>query len=425
MIESQALNTKKSGYDAIEPQLDMIGEELQNHSSRRTEDNRLIKSIKTFCTLIVTISLGPLNYVLYKIMFDAYHKRRAFFVSNGINFLNVVFGGIALFVIDKQGGITHEMRQISHVKFMIIGFVDALGDFLQAMGANNTCGSLQQLLNQTIIPVTMIASWLMLKNKSTLIQIIGAIIIFVGAVIVMIPSFESPSHHHSLALISNLIYFSSNIPLAYGCVMKEVGFKELHAHVIYLTQWAAIYQLFFGLCFAPLQEIPGFTSRSGETLTRIDRDFWSGLKCYLHYDEVCHQRNTFVLLTGYCLVNFAFNMAGSYLVKQESAILNSISNALVLPLTVLAFDLPFLGNYKEDFSSMTIVGLIVVFTGFIIWSVDTFLQKPNEDSSISIEEDLGSTQLLLNENSGEISLPSEALSDLTTDDGLNYNSDYC
>lgn len=376
---------RKNGYESINQAVD-------EEESRPPKS--VWSSIRVLITLIICVTIGPINFVLYKIMFAAFGERRAFFVSNCINLVYVIFGGIVLYIVDLQGKITPEMREIPHLKFMIMGLLDAIGGFLSAMGANRTSGSLQQLLNQTLIPVTMIASWIMLKKRSTLLQCIGASIIFFGAWIVVIPSFQTDNTnivpaHQNYALISNFVYFCSNIPLACSCVYKEIGFQNLQVHVIYLTQWVSIYQLFFGLLLAPFQLIPGIGSLSGATLTDINKDFISGIYCYLHIDGLCSSHYTFFLLTGYCFVNFLFNTAGLYLVKQESAVLNSLTYALVLPLTVLAFNSPILGIYKEEFNYMTLLGLIVVLIGFIVWKVE--LVSP-------LEDDFNKT-LMLKENS--------------------------
>jgi hypothetical protein len=59
--------------------------------------------------------------------------------------------------------------------------------------------------------------------------------------------------------------------------------------------------------------------------------------------------------------------AGLYLVKHDSAVLSTVTNALVLPLTCLAFTLPALGRYREPFDAVTLFGLCVVLLGFAIW----------------------------------------------------------
>ena len=54
--------------------------------------------------------------------------------------------------------ITAEMRSYPQIRFICMGILDSCGTFLAAMGAVNTPGHDQPLLNQTLIPLTMLAS---------------------------------------------------------------------------------------------------------------------------------------------------------------------------------------------------------------------------------------------------------------------------
>ncbi len=72
-------------------------------------------------------------------------------------------------------------------------------------------------------------------------------------------------------------------------------------------------------------------------------------------------------MTGYCVINFVFNILGLYLVKHDGAVLSTLTNALLLPLTMLSFNLSFLGPYQETFNPMTLVGLGAVMLGFTLW----------------------------------------------------------
>jgi drug/metabolite transporter (DMT)-like permease len=341
-------------------------------------------SVKLWVNFILCIAVGPLNFVMYKVMYSAYGDSRAFFVSQGVNLLYVIYGGAILFYLSWQGKITAETRSIPHYKFVIMGFLDCMGGFLGAMGANNTSGSLQQLLNQTLIPITMLLSWLILGRKSTVLQVIGALFILAGAWIVIVTSISGPIGS-DFNIVSNIVYFSSNIPIGLSCVYKELEFRDVHMHVMYMTQWVSIYQLLWGFLAGFLQLLPCMGSLDGVSLSEINSSFWSGGRCFLHIDGECAGRSTFWLLTGYCVVNFVFNIVGLYLVKYDSATLSNITGALVLPLTVLMFNMPIMGQYREHCGWYTVVGLIIVLIGFILWRLKAIefnvVKPPLEDDS--------------------------------------------
>jgi hypothetical protein len=226
----------------------------------------------------------------------------------------------------------------------------------------------------------MLASYCFLGTKSTYMQIFGAVNILIGSFLVVLPKLpyntviiSSSSPYDTYHLLSAFIYFCSNIPFASSYVFKEFGFKNLAVHVIYLTQWVSIYQLCFGFMFAPFQLLPGMGSSQGMTLQEIASNFHEGMLCFLEYDARCREQNTFLLLIGYCSINFIFNTTGLYLVKHGSATLNAISYAIILPITTLAFALPMLGRYQESFDISTILGLVVVLLGFFLWKGESIV----------------------------------------------------
>ena len=305
-------------------------------------------------------------------MFTVYGNNGAFFVSQCVNLVYCFISGTALKYVYMKGEIDDETRSAPHINYVIMGFLDCLSGFLSAMGATNVSGASQQLLNQSIIPFTMFLSYLFLNSHSTYLHIIGAMIIFLGVFIVVLPSFHHHSSSNNTNSLSILIYFSSNIPFAFSYVFKEYGFKNLSVNVIYLTFWVAIYQLFIGFLMFPLQLLPGMGSANGMSISTIISDFYNGFICFLQLNNYCNNNYTFYLLISYCIINFSFNTAGLYLVKHGSATLNSISYAIILPLTTIAFTFKILGKFHESFQKTTLYGLIIILIGFILWKSDSF-----------------------------------------------------
>jgi drug/metabolite transporter (DMT)-like permease len=347
---------------------------------------------------VVTILLGPLNFVLYRITYAAYGKGNEFFVSNMVNAQYVIFGQVVLMYAYWQGQINPTMNNMSmHGKIRVMALLDALAGFLAAMGAVHTTGAIQQLLNQSLIPFTMIAGWIFLEHTPTLRQVLGAVVIFCGAGVVLLPHImqistpngtessqhtsESTRNAHLMTLMASVVYASSNIPMSASYTYKEHGFKNLKVHVIYLTQWVSIYQLVWGFLLLPLQQIPGLGSENGLTLDQSVQSLQSGWRCFTHENPGCAERNAMGLLTGYILTNFAFNLMGLYLVKHGSSVLNAISYAIILPLTVISFTLPILGAYQEEFNWDTIAGLVVVLLGFFIWRSADISDSDSEDDT--------------------------------------------
>jgi hypothetical protein len=149
----------------------------------------------------------------------------------------------------------------------------------------------------------------------------------------------------------------------------------------------SIFQLGFGFLLAPLQALPGVGSAHGQNPQEMAVAFAEGWRCWRQQirgcrkrcvmgggglvmlgmmlgvvmmmvimyddddDDVVVARHTFWLLSGYCLVNFVFNTAGLFVAKHGSAVLNSITYAVLLPVSTLLFCVrPIMGTDVAMFS---------------------------------------------------------------------------
>jgi len=352
-------------------------------SANKDEEQGVVKEpiSRSFlaCILLGLIVLGCCNFVLLKILYTAYGDEYAFFVNQGVNLLYIIYGGIAVYprwIWTKD--ITPEMVAFPHRIYFCMALLDALGTFFTAMGSSFTPGPLQPLLNQTLIPFTMLFSAIFIRTRYGLLEFVGAGLILCGAAVSTIPNFVNNDNTGATRWYSIVIYFCSNIPMACSAVYKETNFNDVLLDVWFLTQWVSIYQFAISFLFMPMLLVPGFGSEHGTTWAEMGDSMSRGVQCFLQLDgsytilkdgshESCSSQGTFWLLTGYTLTNICFNTLGLYLTKVGSAVLNSLAYALLVPGATLAFCLPFLGKYQESIQWETGVGLLIVMVGFGIY----------------------------------------------------------
>ena len=91
MIQGSAGNR---GYGALPVEIDG---EIDETTWCGLSSPEIIEKYKLFLTMLLVICLGPLNFVLYKVMFESYGEDGSFFVSNAVNVIYVIVGGVALF----------------------------------------------------------------------------------------------------------------------------------------------------------------------------------------------------------------------------------------------------------------------------------------------------------------------------------------
>ena len=357
---------------------------------------RRVRGLELTAVMCLLLVSGSVNFVLLKVLFTAYGEANAFFVSQGINLLYVVYGGLVTYPRLLGGGvgsrisawmgmepITPAMRRSPQRRFIVMGLLDCFGTFFTAMGAVHTPGQLQPVLNQSLVPCTMVVSCVLLRSRYSWCHSLGAMLIVSGALVSLSPSL---SHHSGsgaadsacvstgdcVRIYSIAIYWLSNVPMALSVVYKESRFHNETMDVCWLTQWVSIYQFLFGFVLAPLQLLPGMSSARGVPARQMLDGMASGWACFIERDATgCAERHTMLLLFAYVGVNFVFNTTGLWLTKHGGAVLNSISYAMLVPLTTVFFSFPFLGPYREKLHAATFGGLAIVLIGFALWRYAT------------------------------------------------------
>ncbi|CAJ1337242.1 unnamed protein product [Effrenium voratum] len=226
--------------------------------------------------MVGLVILGGMNFTLLKITYTAFGDRRSFFVNQAINLLYIIYGGAILYPrMLCTSAVTKEMTAFPKKHFVIMGTLDSLGTFLTCLGTAYTPGSVTPLLNQLLIPFTMLVSTTWLRIRSRWQERLGATLIFAGACVSVLPKIvdDDSSSLHSLAAQSRwyaiLFYALSNLPMAASSCYKEATFEDNHLDVWYLTQWVSIWQFLVSFAYMPLLVLPGFSSREGMSFAGV------------------------------------------------------------------------------------------------------------------------------------------------------------
>lgn len=144
---------------------------LDTTSSSDNERPRRVVGCELFMVLVILMVTGATNFVLVKVLYSAYGEKYEFFVSQGINFIYIIYGGMLVYprllprglghVISRLlrlDPITPAMRSSPQIRFVTMGLLDCFGTFFTALGSVYTPGQYQSLLNQSLIPCTLVVS---------------------------------------------------------------------------------------------------------------------------------------------------------------------------------------------------------------------------------------------------------------------------
>jgi len=295
--------------------------------------------------------------------------------------------------------ITKEQRDFPWYKFFIMGMLDAINGYFVVIGGVGTSGTMQQLLNQAIIPVTMIGSFIFLKERYSLIQIGGSLLIVGGVTLSLLPSMTSAGGDGGGQNIPffNMFFLCQAIPFAASNVYKDIAFKSVDMDVWYLQFWDVFYQSLIGTCLFwvnPLLPPPaniswkdmpsaitnGAICLSGKNVITTNCGYDVNHPC----DDCYH---AWLILGIYMSINVIYNVFILLVIKHGSATVLSIAQTIRLPLTSMAFSQRWImGNQVEPFSQFSLYGLFIILSGLTAYRAGSLMKRPEggEEGSAKI-----------------------------------------
>jgi len=193
----------------------------------------------TIALLSFSIFIATANQIMYKQTLNAFsspHSNYGFFVNQFSSAMYTVQAVVVsgLLVWREPGSLSEALRTPQSV-FLWMGVLDGASSTLATMSGAFCPGELQTILNQSIIPMTMVTSALFIQSKFKGFQLWGACLIITGAVAASSDYFlgddnddgagdeGSGSRHNTGAIF---IFILSILPSAWSNVYKEKTMKE-------------------------------------------------------------------------------------------------------------------------------------------------------------------------------------------------------
>eukprot|EP01088_Endostelium_zonatum_P015605 TRINITY_DN3915_c0_g1_i1.p1 TRINITY_DN3915_c0_g1~~TRINITY_DN3915_c0_g1_i1.p1 ORF type:complete len:477 (+),score=65.54 TRINITY_DN3915_c0_g1_i1:158-1588(+) len=380
----------KSDYVAINTMYSGVLPEEKRAASRR-------KQFFVLILVVLCICLGTVNRVVYQIQLVPMHHY-PLLISDVLSLTYaVVYLGVFFFKRFALHTITPEMYRPFNWRFVAIGLCDATGQVLGIFSASHISGYLTTLLPQGMIPMTMVLCFILLRQRYNLGQVLGALLIIAGAIIVIVPEFKSGA---SATVYWAIIFFFSTLPSALSFTLKEVIFRQKETDIFVVNSLSAIFQLIATALYLPIVLIPGVNSLH-LTFHNLPQYVSDGFQCFAGHKvelhnasseehnsnsevDSCHGMPYATLI--YVTVNLSWNITILLLVKQGGAVLTFIALAVIVPLSNLAFLIkwPLLGAAK--FNGWDILALGVILVGLVIYRIFSVLQTKWEKQRKEREE---------------------------------------
>ena len=343
----------------------------------------------TIAMVAFSIFIATANQIYYKLTLNAFSSpttNYGFFVNQFSTLMYTVQAVIvSAGLVWQQPDSWKESLKSPQSIFIIMGLLDGASSTLSTVSGAFCPGELQTILNQSIIPMTMVSAYAFIHTKFQGFQIWGSCLIILGAIVASSDYFfvsggdddqsAQTTRGHPVAI---MIFIMSILPSAFSNVYKEKCMKEDDMNEVHTTTFVSFWQILVGFAFLPILALPSLGGvPPNQMWSQLGAGwvcFWEGENLNDPDDDSCEA--SFVVFIVYIVINFIYNFMLLIITKRGSAVLLVISQALSLPVTNITFSIPaVMGKDAEALSINDLMGLVLVCIGFLIYSGFGFAEK--------------------------------------------------
>lgn len=340
-----------------------------NNDSSTTTSNEAKRSRLLLISFFSMLLVGVANRVLSVLQY-APMQNYPLFINMYTTFMYIPVSLAYIFpvvygipgIVNGKGWGSMEAQSVPQYKWAIMGFLDSTAGILQAIAIDKISnGSLVVLLLQFAIPSSMVITFIFLKTKYTLPQIIGALVVSAGIIIVLVPTLVGGTGGFSIGWA--IMLMSSCIPMCLSSVYKEKALGDIELDPIWFNFMVAVYQFIFSFPLLPPSAVSVELS-----MDQIFPNLYEGMKCYVGINSLsndnCQQAPVFVNL--YIVANVAYNILIILILKYGSSNILWLSMTATVPVSDLVFAIP--GVPQGEPVSWSIgVGLPIIMLGLITY----------------------------------------------------------
>jgi len=333
----------------------------------------------TVCLLLSSVG----NQVNFKRMTSAM-PNYGWYLTQLSTFIYVPF-----FLVLAGTGVIEGASRSMLKKFAIMGLFDGLSGTLMVLGGSHTGGTMQVLLSQCVIPMTIALSVVCLSKEYHWLQYLGAGVIVAGILAAQMLSTGGGADSNNLMLF-NIIFVVSMIPTALSSVFKEIAFKDHDGDldVNVLQFWVAIFQFLTNFIATPIYTLK-ILGPQQVPLSEMSNLLYEGTRCLFFLEdqvkdhcglpgerECDHCTDAWVPVFSYLFFNMMFNVFTMLVIKHGSAALSFLVATLRMPLSSLAFSSTWIMGAEAVQPGLSdYVSLVVIITGLVVYRYGARLLK--------------------------------------------------
>ncbi|XP_057425275.1 protein CLT2, chloroplastic isoform X2 [Lotus japonicus] len=234
-------------------------------------------------TSTVTVTLAVANRVLYKLALVPMSDY-PFFLAQLTTFGYVAVYFSILYIRYRLGIVTNEMLAIPKWRFLIIGFLEALGVASGMSAAVMLPGPVIPILNQTYLVWQLMFSTLLLRRRYSINQIAGCLLVAAGVVMAVTSGSNTGQMLSKVEFFWPALMIVSAAFQAGASIIKEFVFidsitrlKHKSLDIFVVNSFGSGFQALFVLLFLPL-----LSNLKGIPFVQLPSYLKSGAGCFLN-----------------------------------------------------------------------------------------------------------------------------------------------
>lgn len=265
------------------------------------------------------------------------------------------------------------MLAIPKMRFMLIGFLEALGVAAGMSAAAMLPGPAIPILSQTFLVWQLLLSTIVLGARYSFRQIVGCLLVATGVVVAVSSGSDGGQMLSGVEFLWPALMIASSAFQAGASILKEFVFvdaatrlKGKSLDIFVVNSFGSAFQALFVLLLLPF-----LSNMKGIPFSQLPRYLKSGAACFLNIGASttgCQGAPLLPLL--YVTNNIAFNIAVLSLLKISSAVVASLVVMVSVPIAIYILSLPL--PYLPEGASLTpffLLGSAILMAGLILYNL--------------------------------------------------------
>ncbi|EGD75958.1 hypothetical protein PTSG_00666 [Salpingoeca rosetta] len=324
-----------------------------------------------------------------------------YFTTMAYTFLYFVWAVFnAIFLADRTESLPKYLLGASYQRlFAWLGFWLTVNGLLSQFSDPHVDGNLQSVLYQLTLPATGTLAYFMLRERFSLLNLVGSALVLGGCLMVALPPLLKEEDSHSSNRTTTvapsippavgvggddtasadggaewiwiIVFALSVIPNGVCAVIQESLFRD-HSHVdtVLLLFWSNFYTLFGYALALPLTMLPYLGHQTAKGIARHERDAFRCLTGSSPLPPGCEQ-DAFVPVLAFVVSYMGFFYFLAQLVKEVGAVFESLVNGVVTPASAIAFGMRWLvKSDTEPLTGWVISASVIVPLGVLLYKAD-------------------------------------------------------